>query len=364
MLVDETAAEESPTPRRHGRRSVLFWMSAGWIVAIFVASVFADLLPLPGYGEAVGAPRTPPFEQVGDGMVLGTDAFGRSNLSRVIYGARTSMLIGMVATGLGLLVGGFVGLVSGYLRGWTDRGSSFLVDTLLAFPPLVLLLTITAVLEPSLSTVLLGLSILVVPTFVRLERAAAMAWSERPFVLAARSYGTKDLRIALHPHTSQLGADADHLRPDSDLGAHRRRGVAELSGTGHPFTHAELGRDDRRRQELAADRSERCLRPGGVRLLHGAGLQHHRRTRQSPVRVEVQDLMSTTDHPPLALDRPPLLEVEDLRTGIAVDRGTVRAVDGVSFTLQRGRTLGVVGESGSGKTMLAKSIMGLLPPVT
>ena len=185
---------------------MLCWISAGWIVAIFVAAVFADLLPLPGYGEAVGLPRTPPFEQVGDGMLLGTDAFGRSNLSRVIYGARTSMLIGMVATGVGLLVGGFVGLVSGYLRGWTDRGSSFLVDTLLAFPPLALLLTITAVLEPSLSTVLLGLSILVVPTFVRLERAAAMAWSERPFVLAARSYGTKNLRIALR-----------HILPNSVL---------------------------------------------------------------------------------------------------------------------------------------------------
>ena len=206
MLVYETAAEASPTPRRHRRRSVLCWISAGWIVAIFVAAVFADLLPLPGYGEAVGVPRTPPFEQVGDGMLLGTDAFGRSNLSRVIYGARTSMLIGMVATGVGLLVGGFVGLVSGYLRGWTDRGSSFLVDTLLAFPPLALLMTITAVLEPSLSTVLVGLSILVVPTFVRLERAAAMAWSERPFVLAARSYGTKNLRIALR-----------HILPNSVL---------------------------------------------------------------------------------------------------------------------------------------------------
>ncbi len=57
----------------------------------------------------------------------------------------------------------------------------------------------------------------------------------------------------------------------------------------------------------------------------------------------------------------PLLQVEDLRTGIHIDRGTVHAVDGVSFTLERGRTLGVVGESGSGKTMLAKSIMGLLP---
>ena len=57
----------------------------------------------------------------------------------------------------------------------------------------------------------------------------------------------------------------------------------------------------------------------------------------------------------------PLLEVENLRTGIVTERGVVRAVDGVSFTLQRGRTLGIVGESGAGKTMLARSIMGLLP---
>ena len=68
--------------------------------------------------------------------------------------------------------------------------------------------------------------------------------------------------------------------------------------------------------------------------------------------------MATTDHPPLTLDHP-LLEVENLRAGIAVDRGTVRAVDGVSFTLQRGRTLGVVGESGSGKTVTALTTLGL-----
>ena len=116
------------------------------------------------------------------------------------------MMIGIVASFIGLVVGGFVGLLSGYRRGWTDRGSSFVVDILLAFPPLVFLLTITAVLTPKLSTLLIGLSVIIIPTFVRLERAAAMAWAERPFVLATRSYGSKDLRIAVR-----------HILPNSVL---------------------------------------------------------------------------------------------------------------------------------------------------
>jgi peptide/nickel transport system permease protein len=197
LLLEERAASSSVSKRLSRRRSPVFWVAVVWIVVVFLAAVFAGFLPIPDPAKPVGGPRISPFTQWGDGLALGTDNFGRSNLSRVIYGARASMIIGMVATLVGLLVGGFVGLVSGYLKGWTDRGSSFVVDTLLAFPPLVMLLTITAVLTPKTSTVLIGLSILVIPTFVRLERAAAMSWAERPFVLAARSYGTKELRIAV-----------------------------------------------------------------------------------------------------------------------------------------------------------------------
>ena len=197
LLLEEDAVAAGPPPRSRGRRSILMWLSVAWIVVLVLAAVFADFLPLPGYGKPVGPPRMSPFTNWGEGLALGTDAFGRSNLSRVIYGARASMLIGILAATIGLVIGGFVGLISGYRRGWSDRSSSFVVDTLLAFPPLVLLLTLTAVLQPKLSTLLLGLSILVIPTFVRLERASAMAWAERPFVLAARSYGTKDLRIAV-----------------------------------------------------------------------------------------------------------------------------------------------------------------------
>jgi peptide/nickel transport system permease protein len=206
MLEAEEAASLSPTPRRRRRRGVLFWAALAWIVVIILAAVFAGLLPLPGYGKPVGPPRMAPFQQWGNGLALGTDTFGRSNLSRIVYGARNSLLIAVFAALIGVSIGGFVGLVSGYLRGWTDRLSSFAVDTLLAFPPLVLLLTFTAVLQPKASTELIALSVLVIPTFVRLERAAAMSWSQRPFVLAARSYGTKELRIAVR-----------HVLPNSAL---------------------------------------------------------------------------------------------------------------------------------------------------
>lgn len=177
-------------------RSILLWVCVCWVTLLSVAALTAGLLPLPDYGTPVGPPRLAPFETWVDGQILGTDAFGRSNLSRVIHGARASVLVGFAATAIGLTVGGVTGLLAGYRRGWVDGGSSFVVDTLLAFPPLVLLLTLTAVLTPKLSTLLIGLSILVVPTATRLERAAALSWSQRPFVLAARSYGSSDLRIA------------------------------------------------------------------------------------------------------------------------------------------------------------------------
>lgn len=206
LLLEESAASSSVSPRRARRRSFMVWAAVVWIVVIVLAAIFAGLLPLPDVGKPVGKPRMAPFTEWGDGLALGTDNFGRSNLSRIVYGARASLLIGMAATFIGLIVGGFIGLASGYLKGWTDRGASFATDTLLAFPPLVLLLTITAVLQPKATTVLIGLSILVIPTFIRLERAAAMSWAQRPFVVAARSYGTKELRIAVR-----------HVLPNSAL---------------------------------------------------------------------------------------------------------------------------------------------------
>jgi peptide/nickel transport system permease protein len=194
---DESAEHRAPAGPPRRRRDIAVWLSVGWIVVVAGAAVVAAWLPLPEVGEPVGPPRTDPFETWGGGLALGTDAFGRSNLSRVIYGARNSLTVAVLATSVGLVVGGSIGLVAGCVRGVPDRISSFAVDVVLSLPPLVLLLAFTAVLGSTISTILLALTILVIPTFVRIHRAAALSWSERPFVLAARSYGASELRTAI-----------------------------------------------------------------------------------------------------------------------------------------------------------------------
>lgn len=190
------AAPSPPGGSRRPRR-VLLWLAVVWVTLIVLGAAFASVLPIPSQAQRIGVARIPPFHHFAHAEILGTDTFGRSNLARAIYGARNSLLIGVTASLIGVVLGGLVGLASGYLRGWTDRLSSFVVDTLLAFPPLILLLTVSAVLGAKPSTVLIALALLIVPTFIRLERGAALSWSQRPFVLAARSYGTSELRIAI-----------------------------------------------------------------------------------------------------------------------------------------------------------------------
>jgi peptide/nickel transport system permease protein len=176
--------------------SVMMWVASGWLFLMLIAAVFADLLPVPSYATPVGDARISPFHHFSASLILGTDSFGRSMLSRAIYGARTDLLVSLLACAIGVALGGLLGLVAGYLRGWADRVLSFVVDSALALPPLVFLLTITTVLQPKLSTLVLGLAVLTVPAFARLERGAALAWAERPFVLAARSYGASRTRVA------------------------------------------------------------------------------------------------------------------------------------------------------------------------
>jgi peptide/nickel transport system permease protein len=237
-----TVAVSSPEFRRTGRaRTVLFWMAVGWVALIIFGAVFANVLPLPKQAQRVGLPRISPFAHWAHGEVLGTDTFGRSNLARAVYGARNSLLIGVTAAFIGVFIGGFVGLASGYLRGWTDRLSSFVVDTLLAFPALILLLTISAVLGPKPSTVLIALALLVVPSFVRIERAAALSWSERPFVLAARSYGSGELRIAIRHVLPNSALTLISVMPTLISGLIVAEGALSYLGLGIPSPNASWG---------------------------------------------------------------------------------------------------------------------------
>jgi peptide/nickel transport system permease protein len=128
---------------------------------------------------------------------LGTDDLGRDVLSRVLYGAQVSLLVGLLATGISLAIGVPAGLISGYAGGWVDTVVMRIMDALLAFPAIVLALGITAMLGPSLQNVMIAVGIVGVPNFARLIRGQVLALRRVEFVAAARTVGAGDLRIVV-----------------------------------------------------------------------------------------------------------------------------------------------------------------------
>ncbi|MFI6314596.1 ABC transporter permease [Nocardia fusca] len=181
-------------PRVRKPRSILVYLSYAWLIVMISAAVFADLLPLASYSIPVGPPRQPP--QLGSlDLLAGTDNLGRSMLSRCVYGAQVSLLIGTVATLIGSALGASIGMLGGYFQKRTDAGIRLLSDTMLAFPPLILLMALTAVFTPGLPTLMAGLSLIIIPSFIRLARANTLTWTAREFVLAARNMGAGHGRI-------------------------------------------------------------------------------------------------------------------------------------------------------------------------
>ncbi|MDP8922898.1 MAG: ABC transporter permease [Chloroflexota bacterium] len=128
--------------------------------------------------------------------LLGTDNLGRDVLSRIIYGAQASVQVGLLAVSLVLVLGILLGLPSGYYGGMVDRLIMGLTDGLLAFPALVLALSITAALGPGLNNLIVAIGITTTPAFARLLRGQVLTVREREFVLAARCIGGSDFSIA------------------------------------------------------------------------------------------------------------------------------------------------------------------------
>lgn len=192
--VSPRLATEPTVPRVRKPRSILVFLSYTWLIVVIAAAVFADVLPLTSYAVPVGPPRQPP--QLGSlDMLLGTDNLGRSMLARCIHGAQVSLLLGAVASLVGSVIGSCVGMLGGYFRQRVDPVVRLLSDAMLAFPPLILLMALSAVLRPSLKTLLLGLSLLIIPSFIRLARASTLTWTAREFVVAARNMGAGHGRV-------------------------------------------------------------------------------------------------------------------------------------------------------------------------
>jgi peptide/nickel transport system permease protein len=166
-----------------------------WVVLIvFLAAAFAPLVsPAHPTKTDFNALLLPPSQA----HPLGTDDLGRDLLSRIIFGARTSLLAGVISVGLALAMGLPLGLISGYFRGHLDNVLMRFTDALLSFPFLVLALAIAAILGAGLSKAMIAIGIVFTPGFIRLSRAQVLSERERTYVEAARALGASDRRIIL-----------------------------------------------------------------------------------------------------------------------------------------------------------------------
>ncbi len=204
-LDPDVLQERNPrieTWRRFARyRPALFGL--GFILLLVICAVFAAWIA-PYDPDAVNTKLrgAPPSAE----HWLGNDDIGRDILSRIIYGTRIALIVGIGATSIAVTIGVFVGATAGYFGGKVDFLLSRLIDTLMAFPLLALLLTLSTVFGPSLRNVVIVIGCTVWASYARVVRAEVLSLRERDYILAARAIGTPDRQIiARHLIPNALG---------------------------------------------------------------------------------------------------------------------------------------------------------------
>ena len=162
------------------------------IVIFLIASAFGPWIApySPTDQELLNAHAQPSWEHL-----LGTDALGRDTFSRLIYGARTSLMVGVVALGIAAVVGMTIGLISGYFGGVTHAILMRIVDALLSFPMIILALFIAALLGGGLVNVMLALGISMIPGYARLMCSLVLTTKQSDYILAGRSIGSSNIRL-------------------------------------------------------------------------------------------------------------------------------------------------------------------------
>jgi peptide/nickel transport system permease protein len=331
---------------------------------------------------------------------LGTDDLGRDVASRLIAGTAVSMRVSFQTVGIALLVAVPIGLLAGYRGGATDQVLMRTMDGIMSFPALLLALVIAAVLGPGLNNAILAITIVLVPTFVRLTRASTLAVTQETFVEASRSIGTKThavlfrrvlpsvispiivltsimLGTALIVEASLSFLGLGIAPPNASWGNMLRRGFSFMLN--HPFQMVPPGLaialavlsfnlvGDALRDALGLARTPpaKGQKWGRIGLTSVAdSLVVERREAGAVEDVARPAIVTLSAEQPTARTAGTLLSVRDLRIEFATESGLVTVVDGMSFDVKQGEVVGLLGESGSGKTVTSMAIMRLLtsPP--
>lgn len=219
----EPVADETAGPARR-KLSALGWVATAWLILILLVAVVGPFLiadPIVNdtgrvverCGDGSGLPLYDPFNCVdrraaaaqrttgsADGKfthLMGVDRSGADVFSQMVVGTRTSMIIAGISIAIAMLLGGALGVIAGYFRGWVDTAVGFFFDASLAFPQLILALAIVSFLGRSVPKLIMALCIVAIPLLGRIARASTLTWSEREFVTAAKALGARHGRVIL-----------------------------------------------------------------------------------------------------------------------------------------------------------------------
>ncbi|MGR3316405.1 dipeptide/oligopeptide/nickel ABC transporter permease/ATP-binding protein [Roseovarius indicus] len=351
-------------------RNKLAAMGAVVLSIIVVLVILTPILPLQNPDITATADRFKrPFT---DGHLLGTDHLGRDLLSRLLWGTRLSLAVGVAAAVLAAFFGSAIGITAGYFGGKVDNIFMRGVDMLMAFPYILLALAIVAALGPGLMNALIAVAAVNVPFFARNIRGITVGLAGREFIDAARLAGMGHARIILTellPNVlpviiiamsttvgwmiletaglSFLGLGSQP--PQADLGS--MLGEARSALISHPHTSVVPG------IMIFLIVMSINLLGDGVRDALDPRLRSGALSRPLPT-----TLVNRKGNIPAATDD--LLAIQELETQFHVGKRIYKAVGGVSLAVKPGECLGVIGESGSGKSVTALSVMGLVasPP--
>jgi peptide/nickel transport system permease protein len=179
---------------RFVRRYPLGALGGAILLAMILTAIFAPLIA-PHDPQATSVERQ--YARPGSELILGGDQLGRDVLSRLIYGTRISLYVGLLSVGIGVTAGTLIGILSAYAGGVVDLVVQRLVDALMGFPPIILALGLMAALGASMNNVVIALVVILLPGATRVVRAQTLSIKELDYVLAARAINASPLRIVL-----------------------------------------------------------------------------------------------------------------------------------------------------------------------